>query len=327
MRKKIRLFFTNPSEKDKRVILYYFLLFFAITVGPLLIFHDLMKKILDGYFGDGFYIGILPALIENFIFFGTIGLIAQFVSMKSPEDQNFERRVEAVANAAFINPRAKEYLITENRKLLAFNQTADIRLVIKEIDEAHRAFKIYTEFNNTIVNMCKDIDYSLHDTPAKAEAGLFVNDIGGEITHLSLSDENTRYRKTIIEGEIRTLRKDDLTFDFVMPDFTVTANSRAIWKFAFWLWGSMDEVRATSDNWYFLGVLRFTSDFRIRIKNETKYEIFFDYRYPEHAEDGTIKIEEVNENKLAAGADLQIKSGLIFYPKDRFEIFFSKFKP
>ncbi len=114
-----------------------------------------MNRELDSYFGDGFYMGLLSAFVENFIFFGVIGLIAQFVSMKPPEDQNFERRIEAVANASFVNPTAKDYLIAENKKLLAFNQSADIKLVIKEINEKGRAIKIYTEFNNIIVNMCR----------------------------------------------------------------------------------------------------------------------------------------------------------------------------
>ena len=307
-----------------RTILYYFLGFFAITMGVLWGFHIYFKRVLDSYFGEGFYMGLLSAFVENFIFFGTIGLIAQFVSMKSPEDQNFERRIEAVANASFINPKAKEFLISENRKLLAFNQYADIKLVIKEVDEQNKAFKIYTEFNNAIVNMCRDIEYSLVDTPAKAEAEIFINKIGGEVTHLSLTDENLRSRRTIIEGEVVALKEGQPSYNYTMPDFIVSANSRAIWKFAFWLWGSMDSKKEIPNNWYYVGVLRFTSDFRIKIKNETNYKITYDFKYPQNGENET-KIIEIANNELAPGGDAQIKSGIMFNPRDRFQLFFNTF--
>jgi len=321
----IRGFFTNESNRDKRTILYYFICFLVITLGVLLGFHDFLKKNMDAYFGQGFYLAILSAFIENFAFFGFIGLIAQFISMKAPEDQDFERTIEAVANASFVNPKAKAFLVAQNRKLLAFNELADVKLVIKEINEEKEAFKIYTIFNNTIINMCRDVDYSLIETPASAEAEIFIDGIGGEITHLSLSDTTLHTREAVVEEQIVTLKPANPIYNYVIRNFNISANSRALWKYSFWLWGKMQGDSKIPNNWFFVGVNRFTPDFRVKIINETDYKISLNIRHPDHSENAPAQLKEYSAAELLPGQEVVLCTGVILNPYDKFELFFSNF--
>ena len=280
---------------------------------------------MDARFGEGFYLAILSAFIENFAFFGFIGLIAQFISMKAPEDQDFERRIEAVANASFVNPKAKAFLVAQNRKLLAFNELADVKLVIKEIDSEKRAFKIYTIFNNTIINMCRDVDYSLMETPARAEAEIFIDGIGGEITHLSLSDTTLHTREAVIEEQVVILKPGNPIYNHVIRNFNISANSRALWKYAFWLWGKMEGDAKKPDDWFFVGVNRFTADFRVKIINETDHRISFDVRYPDHSENAPAQLKEYAAPELLPGQEVILCTGIILNPYGKFELLFNNF--
>lgn len=274
----------------------------------------------EANFGAGFLISYLASLLEDIIFFGTIGIFGLALSTKLPEDEDINVRVKSLANNKNVGDGAKKYLIEHISKILAYNSTAEVSLILKEYDKESKTIMLYTEIKNEVINMCKDVKYSSVDTVFMVEPNVCFKGNYGYISYLGVNDIKSEESKKIVDGEILELKNAN---PYLKPvEFNISEDSSAIWRMCFATYGKLDTGKENLANWYFIKVEKFTENFNIKVSNTTDTPIVCDIFYINRNEINTNK--KINQENILINPNSEkiLNSNIVFYPLDAYYIYF-----
>lgn len=272
--------------------------------------------------GAGFYTSWLASLSEDILFFGVIGFLGLILSTKLPQDEEFNIRIDSIANGRKVGDKARRFLNQSIKELLRYNDSAYIKIIIKSIDQQSKLAEVYAEFYNVCANMCKDVVFPLNANACVIPTHNLNGDYG-YISYLGIYEEgNTSNKNILYDGDIYKLPHNGFT---KTTFFDVPANGTAVWRFCYSIWQSLNGDPAKEDDWYFIMTSGFSENFNIQLINRSGQDISYDFKY-------TDRTSQVHTQK--AITDKSIKSSIPTkevienliqnqqaYNNDKFELF------
>lgn len=251
--------------------------FRAVIIGylVLVIFITLLTAYL-GYSGSqllhdqGFTISFLASFLEDLIFFGLLGIITLYVSVRKPEEEEFELRIRSLANGRRVIKGAQDHLSSEVKKIMTFNESMTIEIKIKSFSKEDNLLSLATKQTKHITNMCRDVKNRLN-SKVKIEPGKFVDGIGGEVTYFEVKDiRNPRNNKLYVRDE--TVKITESIGAYESPDqyLEISEDSTVEWILAYELFGEFSprESAKIRSNWYDINANRYTKSCKIIISHE-----------------------------------------------------------
>lgn len=326
-------------KKLRAVIFIYALVIGIFFIGTLFIHVEGCSETHSLYciYNNDFFIAVLASLLEDIIFFGSIGFVVLLISTRTLSEEDIVTRILALVNNAQVSETAKTYFEIYTKKTLAYNKKTDVVITLKEYRDDLRdknrnivkALYLQVSFNNTITNMCKDIDYVL-DTKAIVEPGHREEGISpNQVTHFVIEDTKNKSHKAeiISRGKIVPIKDNDTRY-YKQVSFNIPKGSSADWQLTYNIWSTIEDSEARI-NWFYALVVRYTENFNIEIRNElSDHNIKYKFEYPirkvEKNEETskTVSSHSSPVMTLYRGQSKTLKSKLQLYPQDRFEIFF-----
>jgi len=298
--------FNNIWKRFRYIIVAYVIVIILAILS--LSFQTQLKK----YFKEDFLTSFNASIVEDLIFFGVIGIIGVYITIKPYNEEDFNVRVKSLANNGVLKDDAIEYLKTEVKKLVAYTERSDITLTLKEIDETQKLVFIHTSIENKIKNMCKDIDFIFSDSTFYVKPNKSVRDDYGYVSFAGIQDETNLNNKVIyVENDVYRFKSNN---EFYKPikDFGIGKGSSALWKLAFGIWNEVKSKKQTEEiMWYGVKMNRYTARTNLTIINETPHEINAEVKYfPDEPE----RIEDIQIG--GQGATRNILNNLSFYKND-----------
>jgi hypothetical protein len=243
--------------------------------------------------GDGFVISWIAALGEDILFFGIIGFLGIVLSTKLPQDEEFDIRIDSIANGKKVGEKGRKYLNHSIKELMNYNDSIKVKFIIKSIDTTNNLAEIYAEYNSVIANMCKDVVYS-NLIKAFVKPTCKQNDDYGNVSFLSVEELwNPHNKKILNQGDIFKL--DANGYDEKIQ-FDVPKNGVIIWRFHYTIWQTINGSIDTPDDWYFTQSKGFTEKFSAEIVNRTKFDINYKFRFKDRDKQGDH--EKIVENRI-----------------------------
>lgn len=214
------------------------------------------------------------SLIEDIIFFSVFGITILLLQRIEPEENIFVRRVMSIANNKDVDDEAKQFLMTDIKKALAYTKRNDNIVTISE--KSNDIIEVYVDTSATIINMCNDEPFPVKSGYSVTPGEKFGN-YYGYIAFAGIEDDinpdNLEERKEIlVPGPIRHL-EENRTYSDKTNYFKISSDSSAtsILRYAFYCKLNSDEKIV--DNWNWSTVKRFTKEFNLSIKNATNKEL------------------------------------------------------
>ncbi|UJX43277.1 hypothetical protein K9F62_11025 [Desulfovibrio sp. JY] len=284
---------------------------------------DKFEQLCTALFTHEFIPSVNASFIEEFIFFGTIGLVTIYVTTKKPEDEELRNRIRSVTNANSISDNAKSYFENKSREILAYNKQTIVTVRLKEFREDEKAIRVSIDFDNTISNMCKDVPYTNFSSTAIVKPALKVDNSWGHVTLLTIEDKkNSSQKQVVVEGDVVLLEEEGYYWS---NNFQIAADSEARFRLCYEFWTEIQEDEsaiAVDKNWIFTVVSRYTDNFTYNIVNKIdKFEnIACVISYPTHKNDESPKFAK-RDVAISFNETQNIVNEISLYPQDRFKIF------
>ena len=271
---------------------------------------------------DSYVISFLASLLEDLIFFGFVGFLVFWSTIKKNSDEPFKVRVKALANNEKVNKlRIESSLEDVIAEALAYCQYVNLLIEIKDYCEKNNCILLSIKIDARIVNMCKDIDYSLR-TAYFVEPGEKVNGTYGSIQAMGIYNANDVEDKQVFyENDNYELLEPDIvrkTFNFA-----IAKNGEAISKTGYTIWVKADKNFSDVDNWYFFQLTRFADEFNLTFRNHTNSNILFKYRVFS-SKDNEYKIPPHFDQKSYGPNDTYEELNQPYIKDDRIELNFFK---
>lgn len=267
----------RSGAKIKNVLFLYLLLSIGLRV--LIYYSDATRTYFDPWLGEGFFTSFIASFSEDMIFFGLIGLVVLIITVKKPEDHEFEQRIKSIANSNNVGEAPKLVLIESVKNLLAFDKKTDVFIVLEDFDAEKNAFKVFTSITSSIVNMCNDIPFPLISTKALVQPGIQVNGSTGSISYFGIREENNASNSKVEIGDGNPIFQLEKTRYERSIDFKIRADSCANWRLDFQIWSKVtSELEKTA--WYYHSPERFSEDYNVTIENKCDFDVNLSYYEP-----------------------------------------------
>lgn len=311
------------KKRFKWIVIAY--VFFIVLWLVAWIFQAGLTKFIDTSaglnMGDGFVLSWRASLFEDIIFFGVIGILGLYLSTKLPHDEKFNIRIESIANGKKVGDKARKFLHHRIKRMLVYNDSHLIRIVIKSVDATNKLVEIYAEHSAVCTNMCKDVAYPL-DTRAYVKPTHQCNGDYGYVSLLEICEEgNPKNKETLVRGNIHKLTSQGFSKPIL---FDVPPNGAAFWHFCYSIWQQADGNKSTEDDWYYVENLGFTESLNIELINQTDQDLYFDFQYKDrNIYDGQL-IERKREVLKAKGQDdtrVLLLNNMQAHSRDSYKLF------
>jgi hypothetical protein len=245
------------------------------------------QRYLDAHWGIGFAISFSASLLDDLIMFlvlGIIGTIIQAIISRSPDEEDFDSRVKALMNSKHVegNDKLVSYLKSYLTTFLAYISKMNITMIVKEYDENENAYKIFTEYDITLSNMCRDSEYNVKDPKITVYSDISVNGDFGHVSYLGTYDPTSlRIINTIIDED----KREDIVpikghfereFNYKIPKDGMMA-----WKLRFTIWSKIyDDKYDEPEKWFTHSLLRYAQNVKISLENHlnSQHNIKFDVK-------------------------------------------------
>lgn len=256
-------------NRFKLVYIGYITLLFLYVVVIILL---KLKVIPEG----AFEISFAASLLEDLIFFGILGLVTLYLSVRKPDEEDFHLRVTSLANGKKVTQQAHKYLSEAIRSILAYNEKLEIKIKIKEVNLRERYIFIHVEQYQLMTNMCRDIRYSVKTMGVTIEPGKFIDKSGGQVTLLHIIDEgNPQNSQYIIDGDPYDISEEKRSFNVPKQDYLIAEDNQINWRLCYRIYGSLfDKLEEKiSTNWLLIPLQYFTQRLNLEVTNDTDTDI------------------------------------------------------
>lgn len=283
----------NVSRKDlAETIIRFKLLFYiyALLIVIYFIFFILFKhqsqRALDSYFGNGFGISFSASLLENlyiFIFLGFgVTLTSVIVTVKTPEEHEFRRRVSALMNSRNVrgNEKVLNYLLTQISKLLFFNKSIRYVVNINAYEKERQIYTLTVSRWQVITNMCADKDFVSEKSKICITTDAKIDNSYGRIDFLGKIDAQNE--NVILQPIIDAVHNPDLIqlnaeLNEIPLHIIVEQDKERGYKLVYTTYSSVCPKEEDS-SWLFLQVADYTAYVEIQIVNNLKGGVTYDLR-------------------------------------------------
>jgi len=224
------------------------------------------SKVLLKY--DDFILSFSASLLEDLIFFFLIGIVLFILTLKKPEDNELDVRLDTVISSPNVTASARDYFRDETKSALAFYERSEVIIKISQFNEKNKTYKLFFNIYSVIINMCKDIHFEL-ETNAYVIPGLEVNGDYGDITILEIKDKLTNNQAGELPVGIPIPLKK-IGYDKTIP-LRISANGKADYKFGFRIWSGYNQ----NERLFYTTVDRFTDSYNLSIVNDLENNFSF----------------------------------------------------
>jgi hypothetical protein len=330
--------------KEYKFIFYgYFTLWILFLLTFFISDSNKIAVIINHILGNGFYSSLKASCLEDLIFFGIIGLATVIYSARKPDEEYIYTRINYIANRHSISPDAKKFLEKHILEALSYNRQSKIMIRIRDFrqyestgtpeltkrisnftstsDNVANMLKLHIEIDNVIVNMCKDVDFSLNNIIASIQPSRIVEGEAGQVTLLSITNKQSNEQGLpIVIGDpikIVSMKGYSQTFDYSIPK-----DSDVVWRFYWDIWVEIGNNKNVENDWFHLYVSRFTENLHIDIVNEIQdigMVLPIDYKFS-----NIYNTVDCSNKQLSNGIVENLCDKVKFLSKDRFWIFFNK---
>ncbi|MDH7911348.1 hypothetical protein [Winogradskyella sp. SYSU M77433] len=226
---------------------------------------------------DDYWVSFNASLLEDIIFFTSIGILLLIIqiSMSNPENKEFRSRVRSIANNPKVKNEGKDYLEEQIKDIVAYTEKNHTYVEIKNKND--NLVEVYSEIEAEIVNMCKDIPFTVKSgysvKPDKQLKGNY-----GYIKYAGIKDTlNPSNDKIFIDKSVEILysdkihRKDN-------EEVKISNGGSAISGLKYSVYEELDTDKNDDNNWHYTYVKRFTNNFSLKMINRTDVAIKIDYK-------------------------------------------------
>ena len=288
---------------------------------------------LDSHFDVGFYTSFSASLLDDIVVFfilGIIGAIIPILVSRTPAEEDFNTRVKALMNGEHVqeNDKLVSYLKQYLSTFLAYISDLQIKIMVKDYNEEQNAYKIFTEYDIVMSNMCRDSEYHIKDPTIKIIPDVCVNGELGYISYLGTYDPETL-------EPIETLIDDDKKESHVKLDGTyirdlaykIPKNGKVAWKLRFTIWSKIYDNYDDPASWFSHSFARYGQNMKIILENHlnSEHNVTFDVK----KFDSKIGLRSpvVNKGILVHNSDgpQKLKVDPEYHPGDIIEFYFYKF--
>jgi hypothetical protein len=268
---------------------------------------------------DDFTISFAASLLEDLLFFLFIGIVLFIITIKKPEDNDIDVRLDTVISSQNVTAQAKNHFRSETKSVLAFYERCDVSIEIHEFDEALQAYKLFFIFDAVITNMCQDIPFQLM-TYAFTTPGVEKDGQLGEIIALYIKDSNSGEQVGETVGSLKKLGKKGYIKKVPLE---ISANGKAEYKFAFWIWSEIGH----KDKPFYTAVDRFTDTYNLSVKNKLTNDLILPFSADLNHKDEPYKLIKkplLQCAKVKSGERKKIMENDSLKPGESIDIFFLK---
>jgi hypothetical protein len=294
---------------------------------------DATQIYLDKKWGVGFAISLSASLLDDLIIFlvlGILGSIIQTIISRSPEEEDFDTRVKALMNSKNVegNDKLVNYLKSYLTTFLAYINKMNITMIIKDYDDKECAYKIFTEYDITLSNMCRDSEYNVTDPKITVYSDISVNGDFGHVSYLGTYDPNTlRLVNTIIDEDKREDIVPILGHFERNLNYKIPKDGQMAWKLRFTIWSKIYEDGYESpEKWFTHDLQRYAQNVKISLQNHlnSQHNVKFDVK-----KFSTVTNERsliVNNDVLGYNSDGPkiVAPEIEYHPGDKIEFYFYK---
>lgn len=270
-----------------------------------------------------FLLSFSASLIEDLIFFSLIGVVLYFSSFKKLEDSEVNVRLNTVINSPNVSKGAQDYFQLKSKQMLAYYESFDVKLTIKEYDSTNSAYKLYMEVDAKIVNMCKDLIFQgYHANYIKS--GIPVSGDFGECILYLLNDDNDALEQhQLINGV--PVKLGEKIFNKTIP-LIIKSNGHATFKMTYYIWSKYEQTVSL----FTTKVDRFVNSYSLTVINSLDKNLFeikadkitYDESSQVHNKESLIEKDSATVDVGRNG--FQLIQNQPFKPQESVEIFFSK---
>ena len=281
--------------------------------------------------GSDYHRSFSASLAEDIYFFIVLGIvifIIQLALQTRPEDNVFVSRVNSTANNKQVSREAKEFLIKNIRKTLAYANDSELKITIEEIDKNRRLLEILSENSSNIVNMCSDEDFDVKSgykvVPDKEHKGNY-----GYISYASIKENNpnSKLKEDLVAGNIQILDKCK-TYEKEAKNFRIPSDSSATFTLNFIYYNNLNLDKDLPESWNYMRVRKFNRALKVTMVNNCDFNViahFLVKRADQKNLDFKTLIEQSEKkvlNKKSENNVTDIITNLELEPEDSFLYYF-----
>ncbi|MFD2101435.1 hypothetical protein [Flagellimonas iocasae] len=278
---------------------------------------------LNYYPKNDYHLSLSASLAEDLLFFGILGALVFFYSLRDGSDLSLRHRVSILANKKGIDDNAVTYLLNHIQPVLSYNKSTNIDITIDDVTDDKKYIRVFCDVENRIVNMCSNDAFELKNSDFKIEA---LNKIGhryGFISYVGIKNlvkgEGASSDLIFVSGPgNKPLQKKKVVYP--IDNFVIPNNGIAESKMSWAVWEELNSEKLIMENWYYIANQRFTNKIHLDLSNRVEdLRLFFDIRihYNQSGEKRVIfEGEELNQKVKV----IPIKEQL--FPKDMIQMIF-----
>jgi hypothetical protein len=223
------------------------------------------------YFKPDFIVSFRASLLEDIIFFSSVGVIMYIASFRSSEDDQIDTRIASIINAELASVSSKDYFKEKIGEILSYYDYLDVTLTISNYDELEHVVKIEAYFEGDIINMSRDLQLKTL-IKAYARAGKIINNQAGEVKILQIIDKVSAEKLIDISRSSKPISPDK---EFALKEIIeISPNGKVNYQYGFWIWSELQSNNTVEFiNGFKFSADRFVNRLNINIKNITNIAI------------------------------------------------------
>lgn len=236
-----------------------------ILLSVLFVFLTIKTDRVATLIGSEFLISFRASLLEDLIFFSLIGLVLYFVTFRSIDDEEVDRRIESLISAKNVTEDAQNHFKENFKSLLTYYKTLRVDVIVTDVN-SDKYIKIESSFNGDIYNFSKDMNVETK-VRAYAFSDSKEHDSSGQITLLEILDS----KGNKLENGAITMIPVDKEKGFVKNMYvSVGLNTYIRFRFKFWIWNFLSLDKPLDNSGFKISTDRFVDKLEIYIKTTTK---------------------------------------------------------
>jgi len=246
-------------------LIFFYIVFFVFYKKTT---YSVFEKYFDHSFGSSFSV----SLLENLVIFPFLGAIVTIISIalsiKNPEDYDYETRLGAVLNSdsAFGDKGLRTYVNERFERLLTFNNRVNTSIYVNEYNTSQAAYEIYTSIQYELYNSVKGKKL-FKKLRATVKTEFSVDGEYGRIHDLKYyNQERTEIKDYFAGVGSKHIADGSFKEDIEIP---IEENNMMYWELAYTIWHRTIDF-ANEKDWHSITIGDFTRSMVMTVVNNSK---------------------------------------------------------